>query len=111
MSTKKNNILTESHNVLEEMTKSIPKDPNRGLFWDLIGSIFEPGVNSGLLLAIHVSFLTLFAVHIWLIYLTEGRAWYVWGLLFLNLGLYPSLLAFISYANLLSSDNDNKKSE
>ena len=104
-------IITESRDILEEVTKSIPKGANRGLFWDLIGSIFEPGVNPGLLFVIHISFITLFAVHLWLVYLTEGRAWYVWGLVTLNLILYPSLLAFISYANLLTDDNTNTRNK
>ena len=89
---------TNNYDFIKEITKSLPSGPNRGILWDIIGSIFEPGVNTGLMVAIHFSFLSLLAVHLWLIYLTEGREIHVWGLMALNLVLYPCLLVFISLA-------------
>ena len=75
-----------------------PASPDRPFLTSLLCSIFEPGVNSSLRLAIHFAFLSLIAVHIWLVYLTEGRDIHVWVLMGLNVILYPSLLIFINLA-------------
>ena len=92
-------VLKESNSILSDFTSNLPPpSPSRGILLDIVCSIFEPGVNPGLRLAIHFSFLSLFAVHFWLIYLTSGRELFVWGLVALNLILYPCLLIFIELA-------------
>lgn len=91
-----NSVLKESDQLIKEITKHLPPPSNtRPIFWDIVCSIFEPGVNPGLMLAIHFSFVSLALVHLWLIWLTEGGDWFLWGLLALNVVLYPGLLAFI----------------
>lgn len=92
-------ILNESNSLLKDITSHLPPpSPSRGVLLDIVCSIFEPGVNPGLCKAIHFSFLSLAAVHFWLVYLTGGREWFVWGLVVLNLVLYPCLLLFIDLA-------------
>lgn len=89
-------VLQESDQLIKEITKHLPPPSNtRPIFWDIVCSIFEPGVNPGLMIAIHFSFVSLALVHLWLIWLTEGGDWFLWGLLTLNVVLYPCLLAFI----------------
>ena len=89
-------VLQESDQLIKEITKHLPPPSNtRPIFWDIVCSIFEPGVNAGLMIAIHFSFVSLALVHLWLIWLTEGGDWFLWGLLTLNVVLYPCLLAFI----------------
>ena len=100
-------FLKESDQLIKEITKHLPPPSNtRPLFWDIVCSIFEPGVNPGLMVAIHFSFVSLAVVHVWLIWLTEGRDWFVWGLLILNVVLYPCLLAFIQ---IVYKDTDTSK--
>lgn len=84
--------------LVKEISKSLPSPNNRNILWDVVCSIFEPGVNFGLMVAIHFTFLSLSLVHIWLLYLTEGKIIHIWLLLVINLLLYPSLLIFISLA-------------
>lgn len=101
-----NSFLKESDQLIKEITKHLPPPSStRPLFWDIVCSIFEPGVNPGLMLAIHFSFVSLALVHIWLLWLTGGRDWFVWGLLGLNVVLYPCLLAFI---HLVYKDTNDK---
>jgi hypothetical protein len=89
-------ILKESDQLIKELTKHLPPPSStRPIHWDIICSIFEPGVNPGLMIAIHFSFVSLALVHVWLLWLTEGKDWFVWGLLALNVVLYPCLLSFI----------------
>ena len=92
-------VLKESDSLLSDLSSHLPPpSPSRGILLDIVCSIFEPGVNPGLRIAIHFSFISLFAVHCWLVYLTEGREWFVWGLVALNVVLYPCLLVFIEMA-------------
>lgn len=95
--------IPESLNNISEIVNDIvqflpPQTENRSFFTSFLCSIFEPGVNSSLMTVIHGSFLSLIAVHFWLIYLTEGKDVHIWALMLINMLLYPSLLIFIHLA-------------
>lgn len=76
--------------------KHLPKGENRGIFWDVVCSIFEPGVNSGLMLVIHVIFSVLLLVQLFFIVLVDAKSVHLWILFILSAALYPSLIIFLS---------------
>lgn len=80
-----------------ELFPSTPR-ANRGVLFDVASSIFEPGVNHGVMVVIHGAFGSLFLVQLWLLYLTDGTSVHVWLLTLLNMILYPAVLWFVHEA-------------
>ncbi len=74
----------------------LPKGPNRGIFWDVVCSIFEPGVNSGVMLVIHVIFSSLLLVQLVFIFAIDLFSIHLWTLFLLSAALYPSLIIFVN---------------
>jgi hypothetical protein len=89
--------------------KHLPSGPNRGIFWDVVCSIFEPGVNSGLMLVIHVIFSSLLLVQIFFIFTLDPRNIHLWILFVLSAALYPSLIIFVQEAERVRLEGDKSK--
>lgn len=87
--------VTEPFSFEKYILDRLPKGPNRGLFWDFVCSIFEPGVNSGLLFVIHLVFSTLIMVQVGLMILVGSFNIHFFFLTLLSAFLYVSLLIFI----------------
>lgn len=70
----------------------VEEKEQRGILQDLIMSVFEPGVNRGLLLVMHASFIGLLFSLLFLMVLTEGKNIHVWLLLFITVLLYGTIV-------------------
>ena len=75
--------------------KHLPQGPDRGIFWDVVCSIFEPGVNSGLMLVIHGIFSSLLLLQLLFIFTVDAKSIHLWILFILSAALYPSLIIFV----------------
>lgn len=74
---------------------NLPKGPNRGIFWDVVCSIFEPGVNTGLMLVIHFIFSSLLLAQLIFIVTVDVKNVHMWMLLAISAALYASLIVFV----------------
>lgn len=69
-------------------------------FWK---SVFEPGVNKGLLVVMHAAFIGLMLTLLFLLVLTNFVNPHIWVLLISSLGLYLSILWYKSAISVASS--------
>lgn len=64
----------------------------RGILQDILYSLFEPGVNRGVLILMHGTFFCLLISLVWMIAMSDGRDIHQWILLILTLALYATLI-------------------
>jgi hypothetical protein len=62
------------------------------IFTEFAASAFQPGVNRGLIVVLHASFILLLAVLMFLNLLTSFANIHVWALIGLSTGLYASVI-------------------
>ena len=67
------------------------KRQERGTFEEILASVLEPGINRGLLILMHVSFLTLIFSLLGLLWATDFRNLHVWILATIAVFLYATM--------------------
>lgn len=67
---------------------SLSPNEERGIFADFVLSIFEPGVNRGVVVVLHSAFVSLILTLIYLVFLTGGKNIHVYVMIILASGVY-----------------------
>jgi uncharacterized membrane protein len=74
---------------------SVKRQHKRGFFHDIMASLWEPGVNSGLLLLMHLSFVFLLFSLFFMLWMDHTNL-HVWFLTVISVLLYGTLVWFVS---------------
>jgi hypothetical protein len=69
-----------------------PTPRKRGILEDLVMSLWEPGVNRGLLILLHGAFIALLCSLLWMLWLTGGNNTHVWILTVIAVSLYATIV-------------------
>ena len=87
-----NNPHTHTH-IHSSHQSPIPEQKGqRGIIEDIVMSILEPGVNRGVIIMMHVTFIALLGSLLCTLALTEARNIHVWILLVIAALLYGSIV-------------------
>ncbi|PJF17273.1 hypothetical protein PSACC_02890 [Paramicrosporidium saccamoebae] len=74
---------------------SVKKQHKRSFFQDILASVWEPGVNNGLLLLMHLSFIILLASLLVMLWVDRTNI-HVWILTVISTLLYGTMVWFVS---------------
>ncbi|KAJ2854455.1 hypothetical protein J3B02_002667 [Coemansia erecta] len=86
------------------------KNKSSGIFQDVINSIFEPGVNRGVIFVMNAAFAGLFLILFYLLFATSFNI-HVCALTLIAAGLFASIQWFIRELAVSKSKSKSKNSE